>query len=127
MLGLTLLLIATVAPGRFAQASVTLGVAHSFGAVSTASGTTLSAAPVVATSAGDLLVAAIKDRGTKNLATVTGIHDFAGNVWARAAKISQGGQAEGEIWYAANAAAITTPGQVTVTVSECLRACFHGS
>ncbi|MHB8490554.1 MAG: alkaline phosphatase family protein [Candidatus Dormibacteria bacterium] len=117
MLGLTLLLIATLSPGRLAQASASLGVAQSFGAVSTASGTALSAAPSVATTAGDLLVAAIKDRGAKGLASVTGVHDTAGDVWVRAARISQGGQAEGEVWYSANAAGITPPGQVTVTVS----------
>jgi phospholipase C len=118
VLGLTLLLIATLSPGHIAPASVSLGVAQSFGAVSTAAGTTLSATAAVATTAGDLLVATIKDRGSNNLASVTGVHDSAGNAWVRAARISQGGQAEGEIWYSANAAGIAMSGQVTVTVTS---------
>jgi phospholipase C len=117
VLGLTVLLVATLSPGRIAQASATFGVASSFGAASTTSGTTLSAKTTTPTRTGDLLVATMQIRGTSKLATVTGIVDSAANVWVRAAHITHSGPDDAEIWYAADAAGIAATGQVTVTVS----------
>lgn len=116
-LALTLLLVATLSPGRIAQASPTFGVASSFSAASSASGTTLSAKPTTPTRTGDLLVATIQVRGTSKLATVTGIVDSAANVWVRAAQITHSGPDDAEVWYAADAAGIGATGQVAVTVS----------
>ena len=92
----------------------TIGVAQSFGAANLTSGTTLSASTGTATSGGDLLVAAIRDRNTTALATVTAVTDSAGNKWVRAAGVGKG-QVDGEIWYAAAATSVTS---VTVTVTS---------
>ena len=97
-------------------------VVQSFGAANGSSGSaTLSVKPTAATGAGDLLVAMIRTRNQTTLAPVTGVTDSASNHWALAAvgstttKVSTG-QADGEIWYAANAAALTTAQSITVTV-----------
>jgi len=91
-----------------------LGVVQSFGKAATTAGTTLAATTGTATTLGDLLVVTVKDRSTP-LTNVTGITDSSGtNVWAKATSIQSGGQADEEIWYAANAKSVTS---VTVTVS----------
>jgi len=91
-----------------------LGAAQSFGAANTSVSTTLTAPTTTASGSGDLLVAAIKVRDTTSLATVTGVTDSASNTWARAAAVTQGTQADGEIWYATGAASVSN---VTVTVT----------
>ena len=102
-------------PFSGAVVSASLGAAHSFGAANASATTTLTATTGTASGSGDLLVAAIKDRDTTALAPVSGVTDSAGtNHWAKAAGITQGSQADEEIWYAAGAAPVTT---VTVTVS----------
>jgi Carboxypeptidase regulatory-like domain/Phosphoesterase family len=91
-----------------------LGVVQSFGKAATTAGTTLAATTGTATTLGDLLVVTVKDRSTP-LTNVTGITDSSGtNVWAKATSIQSSGQADEEIWYAANAKSVTS---VTVTIS----------
>ena len=92
------------------------GVIQSFGSTNGTGSATLSASPSAATAAGDLLVATVKDRNTTVLAPVTGVTDSAGNHWVRAASVTRGGHADGEIWYVANAASLATSQVVTVTV-----------
>ena len=58
----------------------------------------------------------IRTRNTTSLAPVTGVTDSASNHWALAPSIAQGTQADGEIWYAANAASLLTTQSITVTV-----------
>ena len=101
--------------GRPAFASA-LGVAQSFGAHNTSGSATLSVSPPAATTAGDLLVAVIRTWNATNRAPVTGVTDSASNHWALATSIAQGTQADGEIWYAANAAALLTTQSIKVTV-----------
>ena len=97
-----------------AVASATLGAAQSFGAANTSVSTTLTASTTTASGSGDLLVAAIEVRDTTSRATVTGVTDSASNKWVRAAAVTQGTQADGEIWYATGAASVS---MVTVTVT----------
>ena len=102
--------------GRTATAS-TVGVAQSFGAQNASSGSaTLVASPSAATTAGDLLVAVIRDRNTTVLAPVISVTDSTGETWSHAASVTQGTQAHGEIWYMATAANLSTSQAVTVTV-----------
>jgi hypothetical protein len=91
-----------------------LGAAQSFGAANTSVSTTLTAPTTTASGSGDLLVAAIKVRDTTSLPTVTGVTDSASNKWVRAAAVTQGTQADGEIWYVTGAASVSN---VTVTVT----------
>ena len=102
--------------GRAANASAT--VVHSFGAQNAGTGSaTLSASPTAATTAGDLLVAVIRDRNASASTLVSTVADSnAGDHWFKATAIAQGSQADGEIWYAANAASLLTSQSVTVTV-----------
>ena len=102
--------------GRAANASAV--VAQSFGAQNASTGSaTLSASPTAATTAGDLLVAVIRDRNSAALAPVSTVTDSnAGDHWIPAASKVQGSQADGEIWYVANAASLSTSQSVTVTV-----------
>ncbi|MGA8923181.1 MAG: IPT/TIG domain-containing protein, partial [Candidatus Dormiibacterota bacterium] len=103
------------APVSFANASA--GVVQSFGSANTTAGTTLSKSPTAATAAGDLLVAVIRTRNTTAKAPVSSVTDSASNHWVRAATTTQGSQADGEIWYAASAAALTTAQSITVTLA----------
>jgi len=92
-------------------------VAQSLGAENASGSATLSASPSAATTAGDLLVAAIRDRNVTVLAPVTAVTDTnTGDHWLKAASITQGTNADGEIWYVANAASLATSQSVTVTV-----------
>jgi protocatechuate 3,4-dioxygenase beta subunit len=102
--------------GRAANASATL--VQSFGAQNAGTGSaTLSASPTAATTAGDLLVAVIRDRNASALTLVGTVADSnAGDHWAKATSIAQGSQADGEIWYVTNAASLATSQSVTVTV-----------
>jgi Phosphoesterase family/Carboxypeptidase regulatory-like domain len=101
-----------VSNGR--TASTPVGVALSFGAVNTTATATLTAT-TAGTTAGDLLVATIRDRSpTSGLGLVTSVADSAGNHWTKAAGVTEGTQNDGEIWYAASAASVTT---VTVNIS----------
>jgi len=63
---------------RTATAS-TVGVAQSFGAQNASGSATLSASSSAATTAGDLLVALIRDRNTTVQAPVSSVTDTAGN------------------------------------------------
>ena len=103
------------APVSFANASA--GVVQSFGAANTTASTTLSKSPTAATTAGDLLVAVIRTRNTTAKAPVSSVTDSASNHWVMATSVTQGSQADGEIWYAANAAALTTAQSITVTLA----------
>ncbi|HEY5089403.1 MAG TPA: hypothetical protein VIK30_05515, partial [Polyangia bacterium] len=93
-------------------------MARSFGAQNAGTGSaTLSASPTAATTAGDLLVAVIRDRNASALTLVSTVADSnAGDHWLKATAIAQGSQADGEIWYVANAASLLTSQSVTVTV-----------
>jgi phospholipase C len=118
LIGMALLLVSAMSPPRgLEQANAALGVNTSFGAVTTSSGTTLSAKPTTATAKGDLLVATIQVRGITTLNTVTGVSDSASDVWVKAAHRTHTGLQDADIWYAAGANALTTAGSVTVTVS----------
>jgi hypothetical protein len=95
-------------------ARATTGVSQSFGAANTTLGNSISASTTTATGSGDLLVAAIMVRNTASLATVAGITDSAANPWVKANAITQGTQADGELWYSRSAAGVTG---VTATVT----------
>jgi phosphatidylinositol-3-phosphatase len=101
--------------GRAALASAPLGGAQTFGANSATESATLSAFPGTATTAGDLLVAVIRERNTTALAPVSSVTDSAGNSWVRAASVTRGKHADGEVWYAASAASLASSQAVTVT------------
>jgi acid phosphatase len=89
-------------------------VAESFGAANSTSGTILVAATGTATGSADLLVAAVHTRGLISPEPVTAIMDSAGNSWVRAAAVSDGDRADGEIWYTSSAHSVTS---VTVSVA----------
>ncbi len=90
-------------------------VVQFFGAANLTGSATLSAAPSTTTAAGDLLVATIRDRNVTAFAPVVSVTDPALNHWVRAANVVQA-RGDGEIWYVANAAALSTSQAVTVTV-----------
>ncbi|HVC42967.1 MAG TPA: alkaline phosphatase family protein [Candidatus Saccharimonadales bacterium] len=119
LLGLTgsLLLLAAVPATHFRSAGASIGVVQTFGGADSAQGASLSVSPSSATAGGDLLVATIKDRDLQGFETVTAVTDSAGNIWAPANQLSQGRQADEEIWYAADAGSIGADGWVTVTVA----------
>jgi phosphatidylinositol-3-phosphatase len=118
VLGVTAALVLAMIPlGRLATSGATIGVVQSFGTANGAPTATLSVSPTVATVPGHLLVATIKDRHTAGIETVIAVTDSAGNAWTPANRLTQGGQADEEIWYAAAAASIDTSGSVTVAVS----------
>jgi phosphatidylinositol-3-phosphatase len=118
VLGLTAaLVLAVIPPGRLATSGATIGVVQSFGTANGAPTATLSVSPAAATVPGHLLVATIKGRDTAGIETVIAVTDSAGNVWTPANRLTQGGQADEEIWYAAAAASIDTSGAITVAVS----------
>jgi hypothetical protein len=100
---------------------LSFGFVQSFGAADTKLGgstTTLAATTTTPTGGGDLLVATIRTRVTSGAAaTVTGVSDSAGNAWhlTPGANVVQGALNDGEIWYAATTASVTS---VTVTVSS---------
>jgi len=110
----TALLLAVGPAGHLAFAGGAVSVSQSFGAANASAGTTLAATTSTATGSGDLLVATIRDRDTTALATVMGVTDSANDTWVEATRVSQGSQADEEIWYLANAPSVTS---VTVTVS----------
>ncbi len=119
-LGATVLVVAGMwaagmLPGRPASASV---VVHTFGAQNTTGAATLAASPTTATAAGDLLIATIRTRNTTALAPVASVVDSnAADTWTRVGTAAvQGTNADGEIWYVANAASLSTAQTVTVTV-----------
>ncbi|MDQ6846609.1 MAG: hypothetical protein M3019_03375 [Candidatus Dormibacteraeota bacterium] len=97
------------------SANASSGFVQSFGAATATGSATLSTSPQTATTAGDLLVATIRDRNLTTPAAIVSVTDSASNVWVRAASVAQG-QAVEEIWYVANAARISTAQSVTVTV-----------
>ena len=90
-------------------------MAESFGAQNSSGSATLSASPSAATTAGDLLVAVIRDRNATVLVPVISVTDTAGETWSHAASVT-GRQADGEIWYVASAASLSTSQAVTVTL-----------
>lgn len=104
------------ATARIGTVSASVGVVQSFGAANATGGATLSASPSATTGAGDLLVALTTDRNTTALAPVSSVTDSAGNSWVRAVSVAHGTHAEGEIWYAANSASLTSSQAVMVTV-----------
>jgi hypothetical protein len=108
-----LLVIQAVGFGDLTALGTAPGVAHTFGAFNTT--TTTSLASTGTTGAGDLLVAVIRVRNTVSLATVSGVTDSASNAWSKAAGVTQGTQADMEVWYAPNAAGVTS---VTATVTS---------
>jgi hypothetical protein len=84
------------------------------GASEVASSTSLTATFATSTHSGDLLVlgASVYTGATNQ---ITRVSDSAGNVWAKVgAYCTAGHYSDGELWYAANAKAVTS---VTVTVS----------
>ena len=95
----------------------------SFGAASSADGTTLTASPASgSTPSGDLLVATISTRVSASpAATVTGVSDTGSNTWVRATTLAPGRENDDEIWYAANA---KSDSGVTVTLSSSAVASF---
>jgi hypothetical protein len=103
-------------PGHTANASAV--VAQRFGAQNATASATLSVSPPAATTTGDLLVATIRTRNLTALAPVTSVVDSnAADIWARAGIAAvQGTNADGEIWYVANAASLGTGQSITVTV-----------
>ena len=103
-------------PGHTANASAV--VAQRFGAQNATGSAMLSVSPPAATTTGDLLVATIRTRNTTALAPVTGVVDSnAADTWSRAGSAAvQGTNADGEIWYVANAASLGTGQSITVTV-----------
>jgi hypothetical protein len=106
---------ASIAPQRTMPASATVGTVQSFAANNAAATQSLTASTTTASTAGDMLVATIRDRGTTSkLATVANVTDSAGNVWVKATSVTQGTANDGEIWDAANARSTTS---VTVTLS----------
>jgi phosphatidylinositol-3-phosphatase len=102
--------------GRTAPASASVGVSQSFGAKNAKGSATLSASPSAATTAGDLLVALIRDRNTSALAPVSSVTDTAGNHWVRDVSVTRGSHVDGEIWSVGNAASIASSQTITVTV-----------
>ena len=111
------LLIAGVPALRLTTADATLGVIQSFGGANNAVGSSMSVFPNAPTASGDLLVAAVKNRDLGGYETVASVTDSAGNTWTAANRLSQGRQADEEIWYAGDAASIGANGSVTVTMS----------
>jgi hypothetical protein len=109
-------LVGRLPDGHLVAASAGFNVVQSFGAANSTGSATLSAPPIAATTAGDLLVATIRDRNTVGLAPVISVTDPAGNHWVRATSVTQGSQAHGETWYVASAASLATSQALTVTV-----------
>jgi hypothetical protein len=111
-----LAMVAAMVPAwHLVTASAGSGVVQTFGAATATGSATLSARPPAATTAGDLLVATVRDRNVTSPAPVLSVADSASNPWVRAASAVQG-QADGEIWYVANAASLSSAQAVTVTV-----------
>jgi hypothetical protein len=101
---------------RATGSSTSLGVVQSFSR-SASNSTRITIASTTATTAGDLLVMVVAVRRTSGLATVSGITDAGGNAWVRAASVQRVG-ADGELWYAANAASVIPTGGVTVKTTS---------
>ena len=78
-------------------------VAQSFGAANASNSSSLVASTGTATAGGDLLVAAVRTRGSATIVRVTTIMDSAGNTWTKAASVTEGTRSDGEIWYSAGA------------------------
>ena len=98
-----------------APASATVGVARTFGAGNTSATTSLKATASSASTAGDMLVATVRDRSTTGkLVTVGKVTDSAGNTWTRAASVTEATSNDAEIWYSVAAKSVTS---VTVTLS----------
>ncbi|MGD0195794.1 MAG: carboxypeptidase regulatory-like domain-containing protein, partial [Candidatus Dormibacteria bacterium] len=102
---------------NFALARI-LSVVESFGAANSgATGTTtLTATTATPTGSGDLLAVAIRTRGASAAPTVSGISDNSSglNTWKRATGVAGKSDADGEIWYATDAASVTS---ITATVT----------
>src|ERR1700726_558918 len=109
--------LATFPSLHLATAPASLGVVQSFGAANSALGSSISVSPNSPTSAGNLLVATIKNRDLQGFETVGSVVDSAGNTWSSANRLSQGSQADEEIWFAPNAVPIGPDGSVTVTLT----------
>jgi hypothetical protein len=102
---------------HLANAPVSLGVVQSFGGANSRLSRSISVSPDTPTAAGDLLVATIKNRDLEGFETVTSVVDSAGNTWTSANQLSEGAQADEEIWFSADTASIGTGGTVTVALS----------
>jgi hypothetical protein len=114
-MALTVVLAGMLPVWHLAAASTGFGVVQTFGAATATASASLTSVPGIATTAGDLLVATIRDRNVTAPAPVVSVADPASNHWIRATNISQG-QADGEIWYVADSASLSTSQSVTVTV-----------
>src|ERR1022692_4718442 len=101
---------------RAIGSSTSLSVVQSFSRAASNS-TQITIASTTATTAGDLLVIVVAARRTSGIATVSGITDAGGNAWVRAASVQRVG-ADGELWYAANAASVIPTGGVTVKTTS---------
>jgi hypothetical protein len=105
--------------GRAATSAATTGPAlvQSTGASQTAVATSLSATFPAPTAAGDLLVlAASVYTGTTN--QITSVTDSAAGVWTRIGRYAvSGSNSDGELWYSANAHAVTRVTATTKTSS----------
>jgi len=98
-----------------AVTAATAAVAQTFGAGNSTGGSTLSASPSTATTAGDLLVAVIRTRSISgSIQPVTHVADSHGESWSRAAD-KAAGQGDQSTWYFAGALSLTTSQSVTVT------------
>ena len=105
-------------PGlHLATAPTSLGVVQSFGGANSALASTISVSPSTSTSSGDLLVATIKNRDLQGFETVSSVVDSSGNTWVSADRLSQGSQADEEIWFASDTAPLGTNASVTVTLT----------
>ena len=96
--------------------SAPLVVVQSFSAALSAASTQISDSPSQPTTAGDLLVAAIRIRNVKATATVVAVTDSTHNSWTKAVALA-GKQADDEIWYVPNAQGVASPGAVQVTMT----------
>jgi hypothetical protein len=111
------LLIAALPLARFSPVGASIGVIQSFGGANDSLGSSLSVSPNSATAAGDLLVATVKNRDLEGYEAVTAITDSSGNTWVSANRLTQGRQADEEVWFSADAASIGPQGSVTVSLS----------
>ncbi|MGA7988528.1 MAG: alkaline phosphatase family protein [Candidatus Dormiibacterota bacterium] len=111
------MLIAALPLARFSPVGASIGVIQSFGGANDSLNSSLSLSPTSATVAGDLLVATIKNRDLQGYEAVTGVTDSSGNTWVSANRLTQGAQADEEVWFSADAASIDPQGSVTVTLS----------
>lgn len=111
------LLMVALPMARFSTVDTSIGVVGWFGGASDSLDASLSVSPTTPTTQGDVLVAMVKNRDLGGYETVAGVTDSSGNTWAPANRLSQGKQADEEVWYSAGAASIGTQGSVTATLT----------